>query len=62
MYLVHIDPRPKVYQSEGYAVLNHPKGKKIFYQQIINIREKIKISDRLPKSAKLFIKWMQFND
>ena len=36
--------------------------KEIFYQQIINIRGKIKISVRLSKSAKLFIKWMQFND
>jgi group I intron endonuclease len=45
MYLVHLDPRPKVYQGEGYAVLNHPKGnKKYFTSKLLTLEEKLKLA------------------
>ena len=45
MYLVHLDPRPKVYQAEGYAVLNHPKGKKKYFtSKLLTLEEKFKLA------------------
>jgi len=45
MYLVHLDPRPKVYQAEGYAVLNHPKGKKKYFtSKLLTLEKKLKLA------------------
>lgn len=41
MYLVYIKARPSEYQSEGYAITNHPKCKtKYFTSKKISLNEK----------------------
>lgn len=41
MYMIKINPRPEIYQSEGYAILNHPNGKnKYFTSKKITLDEK----------------------
>jgi group I intron endonuclease len=44
MYLVYLKARPEVYQYEGYAVTNHPKGKnKHFTSKTLTLEEKYKL-------------------
>ena len=41
MYMVHLDARPKQYQAEGYAIINHPSGiKKYFTSKKLSMQEK----------------------
>jgi group I intron endonuclease len=45
MYMVYLKPRPIVYQDEGYAISNHPKGKnKLFTSKKISLEEKYKLA------------------
>jgi len=45
MYMVHIKARPEVYQSEGYGIINHPKGKKKWFtSKKLTLNEKYDIA------------------
>jgi group I intron endonuclease len=45
MYLVYIKPRPEIYQSEGYAVVNHPILKtKYFTSKHISLDDKYELA------------------
>ncbi len=45
MYMVYLSARPEVYQSEGYAIINHPtKKKKYFTSKKIKLEEKYKLA------------------
>ena len=45
MYLIHLNERPKVYQGEGYVVINHPKLKtKYFTSKKLTMDEKYKLA------------------
>ena len=45
MYLVYLKERPIVYQAEGYAITNHPKGKnKYFTSKKLSLIEKYQLA------------------
>jgi group I intron endonuclease len=45
IYMVYVKPRPKQYQCEGYAIVNHPNLKnKYFTSKTLNLDEKYKLA------------------
>ncbi len=52
MYLVHINERPKMYQGEGYAVINHPTLKtKYFTSKKLTLEEKLELATKYLESC-----------
>lgn len=46
MYFIHLNERPDTYQAEGYAIINHPKGKnKYFTSKKLSLEEKFKLAN-----------------
>jgi group I intron endonuclease len=46
MYMVYVKPRPKQYQAEGYAIVNHPKLKnKYFTSKKLSLNEKYNLTN-----------------
>ena len=47
MYLIYLKERPSAYQAEGYAIINHPKGKnKYFTSKKLTLDDKYNLANK----------------